>query len=280
MSASICRQSGAGSGPVAARGGGVATPDIAHHQLESPDEHATLILPSDTASQGGLKTDIMTVRQRAEAAEQAAADARAAAADATARHDRAVLIERQRGEAALAAAEEMLRKQADDLVRQHQAALQDERARSAAALEAAVAPVRERLTAAKKAHEAELAAERENRGAAVEAATAPLRQRVAALHEASTKAAALVRTMQRSQPAEPAGTAAVYPYQHPYQGDAPLRLTLQATEMYRRVYYAAMGLTREQRLAAGMLGCLALQLVLIWLIRRYLEVPPEVRCPD
>jgi hypothetical protein len=218
-----------------------------------------------------------TLRQRAEAAEQAAVDARAAAADAAVRHDRALLAERQRGDAALAAAEEVLRRQADDMLGQHEAALREERKRSAAALEAAVAPVRERLAAAAEARQAEMAAEREKGAAAVEAATAPLRQRVAALHEASTRAAALIRTMQRSQPAEPAGPFVDYPYQYPYQGDSPLKLASKATELYRRVYDAVLGLSREQRLAAGMSGCLALQLLLIWLVRRYLEVPSEVR---
>ena len=84
--------------------------------------------------------------------------------------------------------------------------------------------------------------------------------------------------MQQAQPAAPAGTSAAgYADQYPYHGDAPLRLVSKVTDTGRRLYDAAMGLSREQRLAAGMVACLALQLLLIWLIKRYMEEPQEVR---
>ena len=232
--------------------------------------------PSETAGDRSDAADTETLRHRAEAAERAAAEARVAADDAAARHESALSEERQRSAATVAAAEDALRRQAAELVAQHQAELDAERGRSAAAVEAAVAPLRERVAADAAAHEDALRAERKKAAEAVEAATAPLRHRVEALHEASARAAALVRTLQQQQSA-PASNAELPLLLHPYESHAPLWIVSKVTGLCRRVYDAALGLTREQRLAAGMVGCLALQLLLIWLIRRYMEPPSEVQ---
>ena len=238
-----------------------------------PAAHAVTPAPSDSRSET-RNQELISLRHRLEAAEQAAAEARTAAADAAARHESALLEERRRSSAAIAAAEQILRRQAAELVAQHQAALQEERVRSAAASEAAVAPLRERLAADATAHETALRTEREKVAAAVEAATAPLRHRVEALHEASTRAAALVRSLQQSSGA---GASAGQALPYAYEGDAPLWVARKVSDCCRRVYDAALGLSREQRLAAGMVGCLAMQLLLIWLLRRFGDTEQEVR---
>ena len=244
--------------------------------VQQPAAHVASPAPTG-ARFGRGDSETETLQRRAEAGERAADEIRAAAAEAGAQHERALREDRRRSAAAIAAAEEVLQTQAAELVAQHHTALDQERARSAAAVEAAVAPLRGRLTADAAAHDKALRAEREKVAEAVEAATAPLRHRVGALHEASTRAAALVRTLQ--QPSGSA-TAGGHPAPYPYEGNAPLWVAAKVTDFcrraYRRAYDAALSLSREQRLAAGMVGCLALQLLLIWLIRRYLEAPPEV----
>ncbi len=244
------------------------------HLAAPPAAQLAASAPSEAVGDRGDSADTEALRRRAEAAERAAAEARAAGADAAARHERALREEQQRSAAITAAAEDALQKQAAELVAQRQAQIEAERERSAAAVEAAAAPLRERAAANAAAHEAALRAEREQAAEAVEAATAPLRRRVEALHEASARAAALVRTLQQQQSA-PASHAEA-PLLHPYESHAPLWVVAKVSGFCRRVYDAALGLTREQRLAAGMVGCLALQLLLIWLIRRYMEPASEV----
>ncbi len=246
-----------------------------HHPAAPPAAQLAASAPSEAARDRGDLADTETLRRRAETSERAAIEARVDAADAAARHERALSEERQRSAATLAAAEDALQKQVAELVAQHQADLEAESKRSAAAVEAAAAPLHERIAADAAAHDNAMRAEREKAAEAVEAATAPLRHRVEALHEASARAAALVRTLQQQQSA-PASHAEL-PLLHTYETHAPLWVVSKVADFCRRVYDAALGLTREQRLAAGMVGCLASQLLLIWLIRRYMELPSEVQ---